>query len=359
MAEQPGQDKTEEATPKRREESKKKGQVAKSKELPMAMGVLVAAVFFWVSGDTMLHSSSEILRGSFSNLIRHDLSTSEFYAVFIGSAEAGMAVMVPFMLVMMIAGVATNVVQTGVMFSVSPIQPKFSKISPVQGLKRLFSAQTVMELIKSIIKIGSVGLTVYLVLASEIGNLPQLAGTGIEALFPYFGGVALRIAFLCAFVLVVLALIDFIFQRAQHSKQLRMTKDEVRREMKDSEGDPMLRARIRNLQRETAKKRMMSDVPGADVVVTNPTHLAVALKYDGNTMAAPRVVAKGAGHIATKIRELAAENGVPLMEDKPLARALYKSVEVGQEVPMDLYQAVAEILAFVYRMNNTRKSAMA
>ncbi|MFQ5508687.1 MAG: flagellar biosynthesis protein FlhB [Leptospirillia bacterium] len=350
-----GQEKTEAATPKRREDARKKGQVGKSRELPMAAGLLAAGGFFWVGGPTMLGKLADLMKIHFSGLIRADLSIQSFHSLFTSTAETALLIMLPLLAVMVVSGVLSNIVQTGPLISLTPLAPKFSKISPMQGIKRMFSATTLMELLKSIFKLLVIAGTVYYVVNGEMARVPSLTGMEVARLVPYIGGLALEMALATGLVLLMLALIDLGFQRFDHEKKIRMTKDEIRREMKEMEGDPMVRARIRSVQREAARKRMMAEVPEADVVVTNPTHLAVALKYESASMAAPRVVAKGAGFVARKIKELAAEHGVPVMEDKPLARALYKGVEVGQEVPYNLYQAVAEVLAFVYRLNRAGK----
>jgi flagellar biosynthetic protein FlhB len=354
-----GQEKTEAATPKRRADARKKGQVAKSRDLPGAVALLAAGMFFWLAGGDMIEGALEIMRVGFSNVVRPDMTSAQFQEVFLAGAADGISLLTPLMFVMVVVGVFANVAQTGPVLSINPLQPKWSKISPVEGVKRIFSVITVVELVKSILKIALIGITVHLVVKGEIDRLPSLAGTSIESLLPYLGSVSLKIVLLTGFLLLVLGVMDFAFQHFQNEKKMRMSKEEVKREMKETDGDPLVKARIRSVQREAASKRMMADVPDADVVVTNPTHLAIAIKYSADDMAAPKVLAKGAGHVATKIREIAKENGVPILEDKPLARALFKSVEIGQEVPMDLYQAVAEILAFVYRLNDKNKKQVA
>jgi flagellar biosynthetic protein FlhB len=353
--EQTGQERTEPATPKRREDARKKGQVAKSREIPSAVAILAGAMFFWVAGGRMLGDAGGMMRVGFADVVRSDLSIPAFQALLLSSATAGIKLMTPLLAVMVVVGVASNILQTGPVASLGPLAPKLSKISPAAGIKRIFSAVTLMELFKSVVKTAAICVSVWAVLKSETGRLPALAGTDLTGLLPYLGSVSFKVAVTAGFVLLVMAAIDFGFQRFEHEKKLRMTREEVKREFKETEGDPMVRARIRSIQREMAKKRMMADVPGADVVVTNPTHLAVALKYEAGGMAAPKVVAKGAGHVAARIREIARQAGVPVMEDKPLARALYKAVEVGREIPFELYQAVAEVLAFVYRMNESRR----
>jgi len=357
--EQTGQERTETATPKRREDARKKGQVAKSREIPNAVGILAGALFFWVGGRALIGGAGELMRTGFTHVVQPDLTLARFQEMLLASTMAGIRLLVPLMAVMLAVGVASNILQTGPVISLHPLAPKFSKISPAAGFKRIFSAVTAMELFKSVLKLTVICVTVYGALKGEVGRLPELAGMDVHELMPYLGSVSFRITLSTGVILLLMAGVDFAFQRFEHEKRLRMTRQEVQREFKETEGDPMLRARIRSIQREVARKRMMADVPRADVVVTNPTHLSVALKYDAAEMAAPKVVAKGAGHVALRIREIAREAGVPVMEDKPLARALYKAVEVGREIPFEMYQAVAEVLAFVYRMNDARKGRVA
>jgi len=349
-----GQERTESATPKRREDARRKGQVARSKELPAAAGILAGALFFLVGGGALIGGAGDLMHGLLARVVRADLTPVELRDVLIGAARGALALLAPLMAVMVVMGVAANVLQTGPVASLHPLAPKWSRISPAAGIKRIFSAATLVELIKSIVKLLVVGAAAWWVLKGEVVRLPALAGADVHAILPYLGHASLQVALAAGVALLFLAALDFGFQRFEHEKRLRMTRQEVKREFKETEGDPMVRARIRSIQRQVARKRMMADVPKADVVVTNPTHLAVALKYEAAKMAAPRVVAKGAGHIAARIREIAASAGVPVMEDKPLARALYRGVEVGREIPMELYRAVAEVLAFVYRINEKR-----
>jgi flagellar biosynthetic protein FlhB len=349
-----GQERTEPATPKRREDARRKGQVARSRELPAAAGVLAGTLFFLVGGGALVGGVGRLMHDLLAGAVRADMTPLELREVLLSAARGAIGLLAPLMAVMVAVGIAANVLQTGPVASLHPLAPQWSRVSPAAGLKRLFSAVTLVELVKSVLKLLTVGAAAWWVLKGEVVRLPALAGADIHALLPYLGNAALHVALGAGVALMFLGVLDFGFQRFEHEKRLRMTRQEIRREFKETEGDPMVRARIRSIQRQVARKRMMSDVPKADVVVTNPTHLAVALKYDAGKMAAPRVVAKGAGHIAARIREIAAAAGVPVMEDKPLARALYRAVEIGREIPMELYRAVAEVLAFVYRMNEGR-----
>jgi flagellar biosynthetic protein FlhB len=221
-------------------------------------------------------------------------------------------------------------------------------------LKRLFSLRSLAELVKSIVKILFVAAVAYLMIKQDLDLIPTLTRQSVLDIFVFAARVAFKICFNVCLALVVLAILDFAYQRWEHEKSLKMTKQEVKDENKQTEGDPKVKARIRSIQMETARQRMMAAVPEADVVITNPTHLAVALRFDAARMIAPQVIAKGAGYVAERIKQIAAENDVPLVEDKPLARTLFKIVEVGNTIPADLYKAVAEVLAYVYRLRGIR-----
>jgi flagellar biosynthetic protein FlhB len=258
-------------------------------------------------------------------------------------------VAVPFGALLLAIGAAAQILQSGWIWSTERLQWDLARLNPISGLKRLFSLRAIMELPKSFIKIGIIGGVVYWNLKEELLRLPQMLQMDAQSALFFSGHLALHMTLWISGALGVLAITDYAFQRWQLARDLRMTRQEVKQEQRETEGDPLIRSRIRTLQREKARRRMMQDVPKADVVITNPTHIAVALKYDGLRMAAPTVVAKGAGYIAERIRQVAAEHGVPLIENKPLAQTLHKLVDIGREIPTELYQAVAEILAMVLR----------
>ncbi len=260
------------------------------------------------------------------------------------------AIVLPLLLTLMAAGIVSNLMQTGFIFSGEPIQPKLSKISPLKGLKNMFSLKTIAELLKSLVKISVVGVIAYLTIRNEVGDVLPLMEQSVWQIMAYIGQVSFKILFATCWVLIVLALMDYLYQHWEHGRSLRMTKQELKDEYKNTEGDPLIKSRIRRLQREMAMRRMMTKVPTADVVITNPTHLAVALQYDQGRMAAPVVVAKGANLIAERIKEIAKENGVAVVENKPLAQVLYRMVDIAEAIPDNLYQAVAEVLAYVYRL---------
>jgi len=245
--------------------------------------------------------------------------------------------------------------QVGFLFSSEAMAPKWDKIDPLRGFQRLFSMKAFVELLKNTLKIAIVGLVAYLTVRGQVQDLPTLMDKDAWQILAYIGQVSFRIMFTTCWVLVLLAILDYGYQRWEYEKGLRMSRQDIKEEYKHTEGDPLVKARIRRMQREAARKRMMAAVPKATVVITNPTHLAVALAYDQERMIAPTVVAKGAGHIAAKIKEVALAHGVPIVENKPVAQLLYKMVDIDASVPENLYRAVAEILAFVYRLRQDRR----
>jgi flagellar biosynthetic protein FlhB len=251
----------------------------------------------------------------------------------------------------MAAGLLSNILQTGgLKFSLQPLSPKWSKLNPMKGFGRIFSKTSVVELFKSIFKISVVAIIAYYAVKGHWDEVPTLMGYGVHQTLLFMGEVMIEIMVKVFLVMLILAALDFAFQKFTYLENLRMTKQEVKDERKDLEGNPLIKQRIRTVQMEMTRRRMMSAVPEADVVITNPTHFSIAIKYDMKNDAAPVVVAKGQNDIALRIREIAKENNIPLVEDKPLARTLYKNVDVGQLVPASLYKAVAEILAYVYKL---------
>jgi flagellar biosynthetic protein FlhB len=342
------QERTEEATSRRREESREKGQVARSQEL-VSVGLLAAClIYFYFGTSGFLRDLMEMMSSGFRAAGRTDLTPDSMSNFIIANIYKGFTIIFPLMLTVVVSALLVNVMQVGFLFSSESITPQISKIDPIKGLQRLFSIRSVAELIKSIFKICIVGIVAYFVIKGEIPNMLKLMDQNVWGMMTYFGHICFKILLATTVVLIVLAILDYIYQRWEYEKSLRMTKQEIKDEYKNTEGDPLIKARIRRIQREAAHKRMMAQVPKADVIITNPTHLAVAIKYDPDNMQAPQVVAKGANIIAEKIKQLAEENDVPIVENKPLAQVLYKMVDVDDLIPEDLYRAVAEVLAFVY-----------
>ena len=258
-------------------------------------------------------------------------------------------IVAPIVALLVVAALGVNYAQVGVLFTLQPLTPKAERISPFSGIKRIFSSKGLVELARAF-KIGAVVYVTYLTISADMNNLVAYMDMGVGQIFTLSGDITLTLAFRIVILLLIMAILDYSFQRWDYEKNLRMTRQEVREEVKQQEGDPMMRSRVRNLQREMSQQRMMDDVMTADVVVTNPTHVAVALKYDMENMPAPLVVAKGQRLIAQRIKEIARDAGIPLVENKPLARALFKVAQIGDEIPEDLFKAVAQVLAFVFQL---------
>ncbi|MFC1886708.1 flagellar biosynthesis protein FlhB [Thermodesulfobacteriota bacterium] len=354
MPEGKDQEKTEPATPKRRSEARKKGQVAVSKEVPSVIILFSALSVLFFTGSWMFWGLRGFMRNIFQNLSSMNLQANSSHQFLTGVFEQIVSILAPVMVAVVIAGLAGNILQVGFLFTGETFVPKFSKLNPIKGMKRFVSIRSLVELLKSLLKLLLVGVIAFLMIRKELENIPGLMQMGTGEILSFICGVSIRICFYTCLVLIILAALDFAFQRWRFEKDLKMSKQEVKDELKQREGDPKIKARIRRVQIEMARRRMMEAVPDATVVITNPTHLAVALKFDVKKMLAPVVVAKGAGLIAQRIKEIAQKNNVVVVEHKPLAQALYKAVEIGALIPMELYQAVAEILAYVYRLKQMR-----
>ncbi len=357
------EERTESATPQRREEARKKGQVAKSTELTSSFMFLVALVTIRVVFPSIFSELMNILKSTFSTLgdrswaidAGHSMSdTSIHYPVStIRQMTLGMAmsigkVFAPFLGVMFVSALLINVAQVGFFVSGEALSPKFDRLSIIKGFSRLVSKRAIVTLVQSLLKIFAVGLVLYITVKGEQDKLMSLSDTSIKLAIAQIAGLMIKMGIRAGILLFVLALFDYAYQRWEYEQNLKMTKQEIKQETKQSEGDPLIKARIRGIQREMSARRMMQEVPQADVVITNPTHIAVALKYDQGDDVAPRVCAKGARLIAEQIKAIAREHNVPIVEDKPLARLLY-ALELGQEIPAMLYKAVAEILARILR----------
>ncbi|MDY6971180.1 MAG: flagellar biosynthesis protein FlhB [Thermodesulfobacteriota bacterium] len=354
MPEGSDNEKTEQATPKRREEAKKKGQTAQSKEVPTVVVLLSCIGTLFFSGSWIFWNLSVLMRGMFQNICTLHLRDDTVYALLLETFGRIAMIVVPFMLIIFVAGIAANLLQIGFIFSAEPLIPKLSKINPVNGVKKLLSLRSLIELFKSLFKVLIVGGMAYLIVRSELKVIPCLVHMNARDILSFIAGSSFNICLYTCLALGLLAAVDYAFQKWQHEKDLKMTKQEVKDETKQREGDPAVKARIRSIQREMSQRRMMEMVPEADVVITNPVSLSIALKYDPSEMIAPRIIAKGAGFIAERIKVIAYENGIAIVENKPLAQTLFKAVEIGDFIPIDLYQAIAEILAYVYRLKGAR-----
>jgi len=344
------QDKTEKATSKKRREAREKGQVAKSREIPSVAVLLTGLSTLYLFGSFMYSHIRSLMQESFSMIARPSLGMTDFLVLNYDMVQRFIIIMAPVMIAVFLMAILTNVAQVGWLFTWEPLIPKPSKVSPIKGIGRLFSKHALVELFKSIAKLTLVGFVVYWTVKGEMARVVSLGDMEVSSIALYILRVILKIFLRVSIAMIFLAALDYAFQKWQFEQKLKMTKQEVKEELKQNEGDPLIKSRIRRVQQEMARRRMMQEVPKADVIVTNPVHLALALRYDSGVMNAPQVVAKGAGPLAEKIKALAKEHHIPIVEDKELARKLYEVVEIGGEIPSAFYHAVAEVLSYVYRI---------
>lgn len=344
------QEKTEKATPRKREEVRKKGQVAKSSEVSTAFILILVFILLNFIGEWMLTRFVAIYQSILTYDGKGDLSALEVRTLFTTLSLEAATIVTPVMAMALVAGLLGNFIQIGFLFSTEPLKMKLERLNPIQGFKRILSLRSLVELVKALIKVTLIGSMVVIILMlrrEEIFRMAQMElGQSLALIAKYTFQVGLAVGI----VLLFLALLDYLYQRYEFEKNIRMSKQELKEEHKRTEGDPLIRSKIKERQRQMAMRRMMQEVPLADVIVTNPTHYAVALKYEAKEMSAPKVIAKGTGYVAQKIKEIAQEHDVPIVENKPLARTLYDQVEIGEEIPEHLFEIVAEILAYVYRL---------
>lgn len=353
----PADDKTESATPRKRSEMRRRGQVARSHELSSMIVFIGVVVCIHALGGS---AASRLQFYMQMSLVGSPASVLTSRVIFTEGTRAAILLLQtigPFLMTALLLGMLVNTAQTGFLVSTQALRPDFNRLNPLVGFQRLVSTRGVVETIKAVAKLAIISYIAYSDVAGSYPQLLETARKDIPAVLAYVGDVLYHIALRISLFLLALSAADYGYQRWAYEKSIRMTKEEVKQELKQFEGNPQMKLRIRARMRQMARRRMMEDVPKADVVVTNPTHVAVALKYDSNSMTAPKVVAKGADLIAERIKELAREHNVPLVENVTLARALYKSVDIGREIPGEFYSAVAEVLAFVYQINSRRRHA--
>lgn len=344
------QDKTEQPTPRKLQEARRKGQVAKSRDLSAAVVLMASVALFYAISQNAVSSLERHLMWYFTNCFSLGLPDGRLYWAIVRSLLEIMLIFAPVLVIIIAAAILSNVMQSGFLVAPEAVMAKLERINPLEGFKKIFSVNSLVELVKSILKVIAVGVVSYLVAAKYI---PEL-------LMVYFKNPAQEMVEVMTIIIVVaaagggaylvLALADYYYQRYSFFKNLRMTKQEVKDEYKQTEGDPQIKGWIRRRQREVVMNRIRQEVPRATVVVTNPIHYAVAMRYEEGVTGAPLVVAKGAGDIANRLKEIAAENRVPVVENPPLARALFQQVDLGREIPAELYQSVAEVLAMVFRL---------
>ncbi|SDM55706.1 flagellar biosynthetic protein FlhB [Psychrobacillus sp. OK028] len=344
-------EKTEKATPKKRQDSRKKGQVLKSPDVTSAIVLLTVFVFLFFFASFLRTEIFSFFSVTFTKYMLIETLTIDTAIIIYKDMLLEMAViLLPIMLVAVIAAVAANFFQFGLLFTTEPLKFDLKKIDPIKGLKRIFSLKAIIELLKSILKISFIGSVTTLILWTNLEKVLSLSFKTAWDTLATVGWLTGMMGIAASCVLLFISILDFFYQKFDYEKNLKMSKQDIKDEHKNSDGDPIIKSRIRQRQREMAMRRMMQEIPTADVVITNPTHFAIALKYDDESMDAPTVVAKGADFVAQKIKLIAKENNVVMVENRPLARSMYDQVEVGQRIPDEFFKAVAEVLAYVYRI---------
>lgn len=343
-------ERTEEATQQRREDFRKRGQVAQTRELASVFVLFTSLGLIWMFARFFFEQINGLFQLAFGdavlNVARNDgnwIHAARF------AVEKTFYMTAPILGVLWIISFASTAVQIGFLYNEEALEFKPERMNPVQGFARIFSFKSLIEGVKAIAKLGIILMIAYWLLKGQFEVLPQLIHFSIGQIFMYLGEMMIRLLAGVGLFMLTLAGADYLFQRWELEKEMKMTKQEVREEIKSREGDPLIKSRIKRLQREASSRRMMEEVPKADVIVTNPTHIAVALRYD-DRMTAPTVIAKGADLIAEKIKDLAKQHAIPIIENKPLARTIFKTLKIGQAIPRELYTAVAEVLSYVYRL---------
>ena len=358
FADSEGGEKTEPATQKKLDDARKEGKVAKSKDLTQGIDLLVLFLLIkifvsYMGGRFMSLFDSTLGRmAEFMSVNQKEVSMAAFSTVLNNAILELFLLIWPFLVFGFVITFIVTVYQVGWKVTAKPMEPKLSKFNPINGFKRIFSKDSLFELLKSIVKVGVIAYVAYTNIVDEADNLFILYEIDLNQAIALVGNIIIDFGIEISVVFIVIGLVDYIYQKWKFGEDMKMTKQEVKDEYKNTEGDPQIKGRIRQKMREASQRRMMQDVPKADVVITNPTHFAVAIKYDAEVSKAPVVVAKGEDYLAQKIKEVARENHVEIVENKPLARMLYHNVYIGAEIPPELYQAVAEVLAMVYHMKN-------
>lgn len=351
------EEKTEKPTSKRRSDAREEGQVVQSREVSTTLVLIAAFVTMRMFGSYYMSQFKSVMLDPINYFNKAD-SIFKFNNINIYCLNVFKAILLlvaPIFIVSIIIALASGYLQIGFLFTTKTLKPKFERLNPIQGIKRIFSMRSIVELAKAIAKLLILGYIAYSYISSQSGAITTLYDMSLEQVLSYIADVVYNIVMRMSAVLIIIAAVDYFFQWRQNEKGLKMSKEEIKQEMKQSEGNPEIKSKIKQKQRQMAMRRMMQDVPKADVVITNPTHYAVALKYDQEKYAAPMVVAKGQDYIAQRIKLIAKENNVEIVENKPLARSLFSSSEIGEAIPAELYQAVAEVIAYVYTLKAGRR----
>lgn len=349
-----GGEKTEEPSAKRRADFRKKGQVAQSKEVQTA-ALFTILLIFWVFYMPHFWSSlSELIAFILRSSSEFTGTASAVTKLFFYIAKEMALLLSPLFLLVMVVGAFSSLFQIGWLLTSQPLMPDLAKLDPIKGAAKFVSVRSFVDMVKSIAKVVLIGWVAYSTVFNNFREALILIDTSTGATFLYLAKIAALILAKVCGLLILIAFIDFFYTKHEMEEKMKMTKQEVKEEFKEMEGDPYIKSQIRRIQQEMAQKRMMADVPDADVIITNPTHLSVAIKYDPDTMDSPKILAKGADHVAMRIREIARENEIPLVENPPVARLLHK-LDLGASVPEEMFKAVAEILAHVYSLKNSAK----
>jgi len=346
-------ERTEAPTPRRLAEVRRRGQVAKSVELSSALSLLVGVYMLRSQGGKLVNGLGQLMRETFGTLLQPDLSLMTVQAMGKTIALTAVELMGPLVMAMMVTGVLSTLVQTRGLVALALLKPNLNRIAPLTNLRTLLSRHSLVEVLKDIGRLAAVGLVIFAPLPERLAEIAAASTGGVSTGIALLAKTGYEMSLRVALLFLGIAIVDYVYQHRRFQQSIRMTREEIKEELRSTEGAPQLKGRIRQMQRRLARLRMMQQVPKADVVVTNPTHLAIALKYDGRTMIAPTVVAKGKGVIAAQIIKVARQHLVPIVENPPLAHALIR-LEIGMQIPPALYQAVAEVLAFVYRLRQTR-----
>lgn len=348
-------EKTEKATPKKRKESREKGQVAKTNELPSAFIFLLIFIAFFIFGSILADRIISLYNKILNEYLLWELTYESIRPLFLEIIYDLIWIMAPIFLLALIGAIAGNLIQVGFLFTGEPLKFNLEKINPISGAKRIFSLRALVELLKSLLKITIIGYLVFTILLNERETLFSLYHYDLYDTLAFIGKLVVELGIKSSILLIILAIFDYLYQKYDHEKKIKMSKQDIKDEYKKLEGDPLIKGKIKQKQRQMAMSRMMQSVPEADVIITNPTHFAVAIVYKPEDMTAPKVVAKGIDNIAIKIKEIASKHEITTVENKWLARSLYHQVEIGDSVPSDLYHAVAEVLAYVYKIKGLIK----
>lgn len=348
------EEKTEEATPKKKSEARKKGQIARSKDVGLAITMVTCTLVILLLSGMIVGNLKDTMVYFLQSGMLQDINEMSIKSIVLTILMKAALCILPVVVPIMIAGIVASLIQTGFLLTGESLKPKFSKLNPISGFKNMFSKKSFVDLLKNLAVVTIIGFIGFLYVRDNYDKILQISNTYLPSLGGQVQDLVVGIFFQVSVVLVIIAAADYFVQFRFHQKDLRMTKQEIKEEYKQMEGDPQIKSKIKQKQREMATRRMMASVADATVVITNPTHFSIALKYEEGNNEAPKVVAKGADLVALKIKEVAKKNDVPIMENKPLARMIYEQVDIDREIPQEMYQAVAEILAMVYKLKNKK-----